>query len=99
MVYDWRSGGFCLVVTVLRGFRLCLWTWCTHPARHPAVVFHVELCMFSGIAFLHFLRVPRSTGQSGIIQGIDNLAFVGCHQSRMWNPIALSSESSGLRDV
>ncbi|GDL73939.1 hypothetical protein BvCmsKSNP073_02899 [Escherichia coli] len=29
--------------------------------------------MFSGIAFLHFLRVPRSTGQSGIIQGIDNL--------------------------
>lgn len=22
MVYDWRSGGFCLVVTVFRGFRL-----------------------------------------------------------------------------
>ncbi len=50
-----------------------LWMWCTHPARHPLVVFHMELCMFSGIAFLHLLYVPCGTGQSGIIQGCDNL--------------------------
>ncbi len=39
----------------------------------------------------------------GLIQGCDNLrlfqvseevCFVGCHQSRMWNPIAVSSGSS-----
>ncbi|CSI48880.1 Uncharacterised protein [Shigella sonnei] len=29
--------------------------------------------MFSGIAFLHLLCVPCGTGQSGIIQGCDNL--------------------------
>ncbi len=29
--------------------------------------------MFSRIAFLHFLRVPCGTGQSGLIQGCDNL--------------------------
>ncbi|ENF58245.1 hypothetical protein ECP03048167_5188, partial [Escherichia coli P0304816.7] len=45
MVYDWRSGGIDLVVGAFSGIRL--WTWSTHPARHPAVVFHVELCMFS----------------------------------------------------
>ena len=79
-----------------------------HPAVHPAVVFHMVLCMFSRITFLHLLCIPCSTGQSCLIQGCDNLrlfrcpkkfAFVGCHQSRMWNPIAVSSESSGLRDV
>ncbi len=40
---------------------------------HPAVVFHMVLCMFSRIAFLHLLRVPCSTGQSCLIQGCDNL--------------------------
>ncbi len=29
--------------------------------------------MFSRIAFLHLLRVPCGTGQSGLIQGCDNL--------------------------
>ena len=54
------SGCISQVIGAFSGIRL--WAWCTHPARHPAVVFHMVLCMFSRIAFLHLLRVPCGTG-------------------------------------
>lgn len=65
------SGGISQVIGAFSG--ICLWMWSTHPAWNPAVVFHMVLCMFSRITFLHLLRVPCGTGQSGLIQGCDNL--------------------------
>lgn len=59
------------------GYRCVQW----HPSvgvvhtssPNPAVVFHMVLCMFSRITFLHLLRVPCGTGQPCLIQGCDNL--------------------------
>ena len=58
--------------------------------------------MFSGIAFLHFLRVPRSTGQSGIIQGIDNLRLLQVSEEvcfRRLPPVAHVESDSALQRV
>ena len=51
------SGGISRVISAFQWY-IRLWTWCAHPARAPAVVFHMELCVQPASPFFIFSRVP-----------------------------------------
>ncbi len=68
-----RRGGWLFIRRHQPGYRCVQWypsvTWCTHPARHPAVVFHVELRSSAASPFFIF-SASRAAPDSPLHSGL-----------------------------